>query len=163
MSNKVNENQAAIKVIKYRNIQKEEVKTADDFENITKDYHLELGENNQAVIVEDRSVDWNELQNRDIDQVGLANILELARRRGDDLSKFAFMDDEAMDLGDLNPMDPQAVNDMVASQNASSEKLASIAQQLGVSVDALVDAFVNGKFADLVATATKTEEKEGDN
>lgn len=162
MSNKVNENQAAIKVVKYRNIQKEEVNTADDFETITKDYHLELGENNQAVIVEDRSVDWNELQNRDIDQVGLANILELARRRGDDLAKFAFMDDEAMDLSDMNPMDPQAVNDMVASQNASSEKLASIAQQLGVSVDTLVDAFVNGKFADLVATATKTEEKEGD-
>lgn len=162
MSTKVNETQAAIKTVKYRNIQKEVVNTSDDFETLTKEFHLELGENNQAVIVEDRPVDWCEIANKDVNQVGLANILELARRRGDDLSAFAFKDDEALDLGDLDPMNPQAVTDMVASQTAANAKLESIAQQLGVSVDSLVDAFVKGTFADLVASASKVEEKEGD-
>lgn len=145
-----------------RNIKKDFHKPT-DYSAIEEQKHLELGPNNEVVIVDDRPIDWQEFQNQNVDKVGLANVLELARRRGESLTKFMFKDEEALDTSALNPMDPTSVKEVIASQDASVKKLEGIAAQLGVSVDTLVKAFMDGTFNDLVAAKVKTDEvKEGD-
>lgn len=141
----------------YRNIKKE-FRTPKSYENITTQFHLELGEHNETKIVQDRNVDWQELANKDMDKVGLANILELARKRGISANAFAFKDEEALDLSTLDPNDPNAVNQVVTDGAAAHEKLEAIAAQLGVSVDALIDAFIAGTLNEVIAQHTASGE-----
>lgn len=140
-----------------RNIKKEYNK-ATKYEVVDKQFHLELGENYETKIVQDRNVDWQELANKDIDKVGLANVLELARRRGDPLANFAFKDSEAMDLSGLDPMQPQDVAKVASGASEADAKLEALAKQIGISKDALVDAFIKGTLADVIAANTQKEE-----
>lgn len=141
----------------YRNIKKE-FRTPKSYENVTTQFHLELGEHNETKIVQDRNVDWQELANKDMDKVGLANILELARRRGISADAFAFKDNEALDLSGLDPMDPNAVNEAVSAGSDASKKLEAIAGQLGISVDDLVNAFIAGTLNEVIAQHTASGE-----
>lgn len=154
-------NKTAKKGFSYRNIKKDFTKF-DKVEHITTDFHLELGEKNQAVIVQDRNVDWAARADKDVNKVGLANILEIARKRGEDLSKFMFKDEEAMDTSELNPMDPNSVRATIGEGEQAQTKLKQIADQLGVSVEKLVEEFIAGNVESLIAKATentaKTEE-----
>lgn len=143
---------------KYRNFKKDFNKPY-HYSNLSEQKHLELGEHNEVVIVDDRPTDWTEFVNNNVDKVGLVNVLELARRRGDSIAKFAYDDKEALDLSDMDPMNPQAINKVIAGQEEAADKLVGIAKQLGVSVDDLVKSFMNGTFNDLVASKVNTEEK----
>lgn len=147
-----------------RNIKKDYSKPY-EYKQLTEQRHLELGENNSVVVVDDRPTDWLEFVNNNVDKVGLVNVLELARRRGESLAKFSFKDEEALDLGTLDPMNPQAVNEVLSKQEEAANRLAGIAKQLGVSVDELVKSFMDGTFDKLVAektTSKTTEVKEGE-
>lgn len=145
----------------YRNIKKDFTKFKPN-EVITKNYHLELGEHNEAKIVEDRPDDWFEIAQIGVDQVGLANILEIARRRGENAfdGRYAFKDDEALDLGDLDAKDPEAVKAAIAAGSAAQQKLEETAGQLGVSVDELIDSMLKGTLATLIKDKT-TQTPEG--
>lgn len=145
------------KTFAYRNIKKE-FRPVKGYVNITTQYHLELGEHNETKIVQDRNVDWQELANKDMDKVGLANVLELARKRGLPQNAFMFKDEEALDLSTLDPNDPNAVNQVVTDGAAAHEKLEAIAAQLGVSVDALIDAFIAGTLNEVIAQHTASGE-----
>lgn len=131
---------------------------------VSSQFHLELGEKNQAVIVEDRPCDWVELQNKDLDKVGLANVLKMAQKGLVDLQDLAFSDDEALDLGDMDPMNPESIKKTISSAQANSQKLQATADQLGISVEELIDGVVKGTLADIIESKTKVEEtaKEGE-
>lgn len=134
--------------------------------NITPEFHLELGENNEAVIVEDRPTDWFALAQKDADKVGLANILEIARRRGENPydGRYAFKDEEALDLGDMDAKNPESVKQAIAAGSQAQKKLEATAAQLGVSVDELVDSFVKGTLSALIEKNVKVDEQsEGGN
>lgn len=159
---KTNDVRKKVTSFSYRNIKKD-LSVPYVYPTLSEQFHLEVGEHNQAVVVPDRPTDWEELQNTNVDKVGLQNVLLLAQKRGDSLAAFSFQDDEALDLSEINPMNPNAVKDVVASQKEASAKLDGIAQQLGVSTDTLVKAFMDGSFADLVASKIPTEKvEEGD-
>lgn len=160
MSN--NEAKKVVRKIKYRCFEKEFT----DFlptETITSQFHLELGEKNDVVIVEDRKTDWQELANKDVDKTGIRYVLSLLDKGVINPESLRFKEAEAMDLSDLNPMDPESVKKTIASKEASVAKLENTAKSLGVDVDTLVKALMNGEFATLVDKATKvakTEESE---
>lgn len=163
MSNNNNIVNDAAKKYSVRNITKE-FHAPLEIDPITTQFHIELGEKSEMVIVQDRDIDWVELANRDVDTVGLANILEIARRRGDDLSSFAFKDDEAMDLSELDPMNPQKTVSLLKGQDESRQKLEALADQLGVSVSDLISAAVNGTLEKVISDkvdAAKSDDKEG--
>lgn len=148
----------------YRNIKKS-FTTFRACPEVTKDRHLELGQNNEAVIVDDRNVDWVELAQRDVDKVGLANILEIARRRGENPydGTYAFKDEEALDLGELNPNDPESISKTLGASKEASAKLEAVAKRLGCSVDELIDSFIKGSLSELIVSKVGTKEGEGDN
>lgn len=127
---------------------------------LTSNYHLERGENWDVKVVEDRATDWKELANKDVDKVGLSAVLAMAQKGLVDPETLAFNDSEALDLGALDPMDPQSVKTTISKGAEAETKLKGIAEQLGVSVDKLVESFLNGSFADLVAEKTKKEGEE---
>lgn len=145
----------------YRCIKKEFYKPIPS-EVITKQFHLELGEKYETIIVEDRKTDWLELANKDLDQCGLANVLKLAQKGLVDTSSLAFSDDEALDLGGLDPMDPSSVNKVISSQAENVKKLEAIAAKVGCSVDELITSTLQGTIADLIAQkmSENTEKKE---
>ena len=80
-----------IQSFKYRNIKKDFVKFR-DFDTVTSDFHIELDSDMKTKIVEDRNIDWVELQNKDAKNVGLSNILNLARKGQISLSSCVFKD-----------------------------------------------------------------------
>lgn len=148
-----------IRTFSYRNIINKKFNPARVDKTITSDFHLERAEGDSVKIVQDRNIDWVELANRDVDQVGLANILKLAAKGQIDITRCAFKDSEAADLSSLDPMNVNQIHESIQTQDANAKKLEAIASQLGVSVDKLVDSFLNGTFADLVSAATKTSEE----
>ena len=98
---------------------------------ITSQYHLDRGEKNEVVIVQDRDRDWFELAQQDADKVGLVNVLKLASRGQMDLSQCAYSDDEGdMDLSGMNPMDPQAIKDAIAQVDDLQKKVDELTTQL---------------------------------
>lgn len=127
-------------------------------ETVTKQFHLELGQSNELLIVEDRNVDWLELANKDVDSVGLSNILKLASKGLVDPSSLAFKDDEALDLGDLNGNDPESVKNLISSQSESLAKLNALAEQIGCSTDDLIKATLDGSLNAFISS--KMAEKE---
>lgn len=157
--NSVTDTAITAKSFTVRNIKKEFTQF-EELPTTAPQYHLELGENNEAVIVQDRDVDFAELANKDVDSVGLANILELARRRGDSLAAFQFKDEEALDLGDLDPMDPVGVNNMINAGKGAEAKLENIASQLGVTVDELVKSYIAGNVEALIKKGVAKDEEE---
>lgn len=161
MSEKRKQDVQAAKTFAYRGIKKEFTKFQ-DYSLITPNAHLELGENNEAVVVEDRPDDWFEIAQKDADKVGLANILELARRRGENPfdGRYAFKNEEALDLGDLDPNDPESVKAAIGLGKEATEKLEATAKQLGVSVDELVDAFVKGSLNALIESKSQSQPKD---
>lgn len=154
----------AARSFSYRNIKKE-FRTPSKEESITKQFHLELGEKNEVVIVEDRPCDWQELANKDADKVGLANVLDIARRQGLDVHNiYAFKDVEAIDTSMIDTMNPGSIKEVVASKDESMKKLESTAAQLGVSVADLVNAAISGSLDKFIGdhVASKAENKEGE-
>ena len=157
------EPKAVVRTFNYRCFLNKEIPASIKYDAITDQKHLELGEKNETKIVEDRPCDWLELANKDVDQCGLANVLKLAQKGLIDVNSFAFKDEEALDLGDLDAKDPNAVNEVLKSQKANMEKLDNLANQLGTDVDGVIAALMNGTFADLVANSTKKNDvKEGE-
>ena len=138
----------------YRNIKKEFNKFAAYGEPVSTQFHLELAENNQAKKVQDRNRDWAELHDKDVDQVGLANILRLMQRGQLGFGQTMFKDDEALDVAAI----PEDINTIKPEQ--SQVKLKSLAEKLGVSVDELVDSFINGSLTTLIEEKMKTKEPE---
>ena len=153
-------NQNSCKEFAYRNIKKE-FTTFKPVEMITKNYHLELGEHNDTVVVEDRPDDWFEIAQIDADKVGLVNVLEIARRTGDNVfdGRYSFKDNEALDISELDPNNPNKTIAQLQAGQEAQKKLAATAEQLGVSVDDLVDAFVKGTLSTLIASKLPSEEK----
>lgn len=148
---KLKKETAAITSFAYRNIKKDFTPDRET-ETITKQFHLERGEHNEAVIVEDRKTDWLELANKDADKCGLAYVLDLARRTGQGLEQFGFKDSEAMDSSFIDPMDPsKSLEKAASSLGSNTEKLEKIAKQLGVSTDELIDSFIKGQLAELIS------------
>lgn len=150
-------------VFNYRCFKQKELYKPTQSETVTKQFHLELGEKNQTIIVEDRPVDWVELANKDVDQVGLANVLRLMQKGLVDARDLAFKESEALDLGSLDPSDPESIKETLASQQANVQKLEALASRLGCSVDELIDATINGTIAEFVQSKVETPEvKEGE-
>ena len=160
--NQTKQTKEAAKSFAYRGIKKD-FNVFKDYPLITPNAHLELGEHNEAVIVEDRPDDWHEIAQKDADKVGLANILEIARRRGENPydGRYAFQDGDALDLGNLDPKDPESVKAALGQTSEAQSKLEGIAAKLGISVDELVDSFIKGTLASLIeskSSNTSTEE-----
>lgn len=148
---------AAVTCFSHRNIKKEFTKFVGT-PTITKNAHLELGEHNETKIVEDRNDDWFELQQRDVDKVGLANILDLARKQGINAydGRYSFKDGEAMDLSDMNPNDPESIKSTIDAGTAAMAELKATAEKLGVSVSDLITAAAQGTLASLVGKKEET-------
>lgn len=132
------------------------------FTEITSDYHLERGEKEEVVIVKDRNIDWLERANKDVPNVGLANVLKLAQKGAISLDSLAFKDSEAGN--DISMIDPMNINEnqkILANKDKNVKKLESLAKSLGVSLDDLAKSLMDGTFVDLVekAKAPKEEEK----
>lgn len=156
-NNEANEIKAVKKQFAVRNIKKE-FTTFEDGPVITKQFHIELGDKNETVIVEDRPCDWLELANKDADKVGLVNVLSNIERQGLDVRSFAvFNDSEALDLSELDPMNPHAYNDSIKAQNKAMQELQATASKLGVTVDSLISAAISGKIEDLIKVPEKKE------
>lgn len=147
-----------IQSFQYRNIKKD-FTTFLPHETVTSQCHLELDSDNKTKIVDDRNIDWVELQNKDVDSVGLANILDMARRGQVNLASFGFKDSEAIDTSVIDPMNPDALKDTLDTSQ-SEKKLKEIASQLGISVEILVDSFVNGTLGQMIKEKTQTQVKE---
>ena len=143
-----------------RNIKKEFVKFKSE-SCVTKQAHLEVDEGNKIKIVKDRNRDWFELANKDADKVGLTNILELARKRGQDFSAFAFKDEEAVSLSGLDPMNPQDMQKKLNS-NTPLKKLEGTAKQLGLTVDELVKAVAEGTLSTILKEKSVKKEESAD-
>lgn len=157
------EEAAKTKEFSCRNIKKEFTKFQSG-ESVTPEFHIELGDNNETVIVEDRPTDWIELANRDADKVGLINVLQTIERQGLDVRQACRFDDrEAVDTSSLDPMNPHVYSDAVQAKDESYEKLQETAKVLGVSVDGLISAAISGSLDKLIAekTAAKQKEEEG--
>lgn len=137
----------------YRNIKKEFNKFAAYGEPVSTQFHLELAENNQAKKVQDRNCDWAELHDKDVDQVGLANILRLMQRGQLGFGQTMFKDDEALDVAAI----PEDINQIKPSE--TNAKLEALAKKLGVSVNDLVDAFINGTLTSLIEEKMKSTEE----
>lgn len=131
-------------------------------ENISEQKHLELTGLDTIEIVDDRPCDWFELQQKDADKVGLANVLEIARRRGDSMAKFAFSDQEAIDTSGIDPMNVNQLQESIASINESSAKLDGIAQQLGMSTTELINAFISGSLTDAIQAKVNQVQQESE-
>lgn len=161
MSKTSNEIQAA-KCFSCRNIKKE-FNVFADTESVTKQYHLELTENNEVVVVEDRPTDWVELANKDVDQVGLANVLGIIERQGLDVrTACVFRDEEAIDTSMLDPMNPHVYQQATEAKDESYKKLQATAASLGVSVDTLLTAAMTGTLENLIkANQEKTKSEAG--
>lgn len=160
-ANKTQEQTKKPITICYRNIKKEFNKFAAYGEPVSSQFHLELGEKNEAKKVQDRNRDWAELHDKDVDQVGLANILKLMSRGQLGFGQTMFKDDEALDVAAI----PEDINNIKPED--SSKKLQQLADQLGCSVNDLIQAYVNGTLTTLIEDKmnalkgdTKTEEKE---
>lgn len=153
---------AAVRKIKYRCFEKEFT----DFipcETVTEQKHLDYDDKGVVVIVDDRPCDWQELADKDVDKVGIKYVLEMAKKGLVDSETLRFRDEEALDLSKINPMDPQAIKDVIGSTQENAQKLESIAKELGVSVNDLVQAFASGTLGSLVDSKTATvEKKEGE-
>lgn len=157
MSDKVE--QKAANSFSYRNIKKD-FQVFEGTPEITSNFHLELGEHNETVIVEDRNDDWVEIHKQGVESVGVKNIIEILAKRNEDAfdGRFAYKDSEALDTSMINPMDPEGVRKMVEGKGAAESKLAEIAKGLGVSVDDLVDSFIKGTLNDLIQNSQKQED-----
>lgn len=130
---------------------------------ITEQKHLELTGLDTIEIVDDRPVDWFEKQQKDADKVGLANVLEIARRRGDSLEKFAFNDNEAIDISEVDPMNVNQLKESIQTINQSQAKLESIASQLGMTTTELINAFIGGTLTDAIQAKVNQESEVKEN
>lgn len=139
----------------YRNIKKEFNKFEGAGEPISPQYHLELDEKNAVKKVQDRNRDWAELADKDVNQVGLANILRLMSKGQMSFGQTMFKDDEAIDTSVI----PDDVSTL--SGKDPTKKLEVLATKLGVSVDDLIQAFMNGGLNDLIETKLN-EKKESE-
>lgn len=125
---------------------------------ITPEFHLELDKNNETLVIEDRPVDWVELANKDVKNVGLTYVLDLIKNQGKDIrSVCAFQDAEATDTSLIDPMDPNNYRKSINGQKAAMSELEKTASRMGVTVDSLVAAALSGKVEDLV----KIKKEEG--
>lgn len=165
MSEKINNQTGeliAAKSFSYRGIKKE-FTTFEAPEVITSDFHLELGENNESVIIEDRKVDWAELANKDVDSVGLRHVLENLARQGQSVKDvmrnktFSFDNSEAIDTSMIDPENPDSIKVLQKQNNEAQSKIDAIAAQLGVSSDKLVKMFSEGKLSDLIAAKAEAD------
>lgn len=142
----------------YRGIKKDFTEF-EKFETITPQAHLELAEKGEVVLVEDRPTDWVELANKDIEKVGLKAIIDLAEKGLVNPLDVMFKDNEAdIDLSDINPMDINGLNQVVNSRSENEAKLEKYASQLGISVEELIKATVEGSLTSLIESKTKKEE-----
>lgn len=149
----------AKKSFAYRNIKKE-FTTFETADVISKQFHLELGENYEVKVVQDRDRDWQELANKDVDKVGLAAVLAAATKRGDPLDAFMFKDEEALDISRLDPDNPAAMESALSGSKESTAKLNGLAAKLGMTTDELISAFMDGSLANKIEAKVKPEEKE---
>lgn len=142
----------------YRGIKKDFTEF-EKFKTVTPQRHLELAEKGEVVIVEDRPTDWVELANKDIDKVGLKAIIDLAEKGLVNPFDVMFKDNEAeIDLSDINPMDINGLNQVVNSRSENEAKLEKYASQLGISVEELIKATVEGSLTSLIESKTKKED-----
>lgn len=155
-----NEVVKAATTIAYRNIKKDS-HVFDSYSNEFPNAHLELGENNETVVVEDRPDDWFEIAQQDKDKVGLANIIDIVRRQGGDPfdGRFAYKDEEALDLSGLDPKDPESVKAAVSKGADALKELKATAEKLGVSVDQLISASIDGSIGELVKKSEEVKAK----
>jgi hypothetical protein len=156
----------AARTFAYRNIKKDftEFKAC---ENVTKNAHLELGEHYETKIVEDRPDDWFEFQQLGLESVGVKNIIAMLAKRGENPydGRFAFKDEEAIDISMIDPMDPESVKRMATGAAAASEKLEALAKSVGLTAEELVDHMIKGDLATFIESKKVTEtakEKEGE-
>lgn len=121
-------------------------------EFLVKDFHLERGEKDEVIIVEDRKIDYVELSNKDVNNVGLSNILELARRGAINLRSCQYNPKvEAVDTSSIDPMNPQGLQEVLTNSKNNEKKLSDIASSLGVSIDELISSMLDGSFSSLVS------------
>lgn len=124
-------------------------------EGITPEFHLELTKEQETVIVEDRPTDWLELANKDVNNVGLAYVLDVIQNQGLDVRKVcAFKDDEALDSSKIDPMSTHNYRDALQGQKSAMAELEATAAKMGVTVDSLIKAALSNKVEDLVKLQT---------
>ena len=153
------------RVFTYRNFLNKKIHKPEKVSTLTKEYHLERGDKNEVKVVADRPVDWVELANRDVGNVGLINVLKLVKNGQVDPLSLKTKDKECGDLSMVDPQDPNSIGQLMNSKDKSEKKLEKIASQLHCTKDELITSLMNGTFADLVekAKAPKVEPKEGGN
>lgn len=145
----------------YRNIKKD-YSIPETSSTISKQYHLELGAKNELLIIEDRDIDWFEIAQKDVENVGISAVLRDVQRGLVDVNSL-MTTDEGIDLSGLNVKDPQSVKDGISSISENEAKLKKLASQLGVSTDTLISKILDGSFSELIQEKSKLEVKEGGN
>lgn len=151
MSTSKNVTKVESRAFQYRCIKKDFQKPLKS-ETLVKDFHLERGEKDEVIIVEDRKIDYVELSNRDVNNVGLSNILELARKGAINLRSCQYNPKvEAVDTSMIDTMNPQGLQEVLTNTKKNEKKMSDIASSLGVSVDELISSMLDGSFSSLVS------------
>lgn len=166
MSTKEKSKKVENRAFQYRCIKKNFQKPLKS-EFLVKDFHLERGEKDEVIIVEDRKIDYVELSNKDVNNVGLSNILELARRGAINLRSCQYNPKvEAVDTSSIDPMNPQGLEEVLTNTKNNEKKLSDIASSLGLSIDELISSMLDGSFSSLISKkleANKAKEGGSDN
>lgn len=115
----------------YRCITKEFTKF-DEAQIVTRDFHLERGEHDEVVIVEDRKRDWVEIAQQDCGKVGLANILKLAAKGQVNLADCKYDSDKegGADISGLNVMDPESIKAQILAIDELTKKVQELQKQI---------------------------------